>query len=177
MRLKWTYSRAVYHLHGQTGRFTVWTNGKQNSGLVNFVPETRLPSFTEKRPRRRETGMKMSLKKWNTNFRLVHPEKQDHLFRCSVAPGNFPLERPKKSCSTYFPNGFCGNFGNGKQPRNIPTVIWTKTNAEMNKSVLVLSLRLDTITFLEKNVHSFTVNFSPLQQANIFVHFVICGQR
>ena len=29
-------------------------------------------------------------------FRL---EKQDYLFSCSVAPGNFPMERPKKSCS------------------------------------------------------------------------------
>ena len=25
------------------GRSTVWLNGKQNSGLVNFVPESRLP--------------------------------------------------------------------------------------------------------------------------------------
>ena len=33
----------VCHLYGQTGRFTVWANGKQNSGLVNFVPESRLP--------------------------------------------------------------------------------------------------------------------------------------
>ena len=30
---------AVYHLHGQTGRFTVRANGKQNSRLVNFFPE------------------------------------------------------------------------------------------------------------------------------------------
>ena len=31
------------HLHGQTGRLTVWANGTQNSGLANFVPESRLP--------------------------------------------------------------------------------------------------------------------------------------
>ena len=30
----------VHHLQGQTGWFTVWVNGKQNSGLVNFVPES-----------------------------------------------------------------------------------------------------------------------------------------
>ena len=38
--------KIVYHLHaihGQTGRSTVWANGTQNSGLVNFVPESRLP--------------------------------------------------------------------------------------------------------------------------------------
>ena len=28
---------------GQTSRSTVWANGTQNSGLVNFVPESRLP--------------------------------------------------------------------------------------------------------------------------------------
>ena len=26
----------VYHLQGQTSRFTVWANGKQTSGLVNL---------------------------------------------------------------------------------------------------------------------------------------------
>ena len=54
---------AVYHLHGQTCRFTVWANGRQNSSLVNFVRESSLPfaqklPFTEKRPRNPETGMK-----------------------------------------------------------------------------------------------------------------------
>ena len=33
----------VYHLHGQTGRFSVWVNGSQSLGPVNFVPESRLP--------------------------------------------------------------------------------------------------------------------------------------
>ena len=37
------FSGVVYHLHGQTGRITVWANGKQNSGLVNSVPDSRLP--------------------------------------------------------------------------------------------------------------------------------------
>ena len=36
-------SKVVYYLHGQTGRFTVWVNGTQSSGLVNLVPESRLP--------------------------------------------------------------------------------------------------------------------------------------
>ena len=54
----------------------------------------------------------MVLKKWSGNFRLEHSvrKKQDYLFRCSVAPGNLPLERPKKLCSIYFPTGFCGNL-------------------------------------------------------------------
>jgi len=29
--------------HRQTGQFMVWINGKQKSGLVNFIPESRLP--------------------------------------------------------------------------------------------------------------------------------------
>ena len=33
---------AVYHLHGRTGRFTVWVNHNKNSELVNFAPESRL---------------------------------------------------------------------------------------------------------------------------------------
>ena len=33
----------VYNLHGETGRFTVWANVKQNLGLINFPPESRLP--------------------------------------------------------------------------------------------------------------------------------------
>ena len=46
------------YLHGQTGWFTVCANGVQNSGLVNFVPESRslylyesIP-FTAKRARK-----------------------------------------------------------------------------------------------------------------------------
>ena len=35
----------VYHLHGKTGRSTVWVSSAQNSGKkfrVNFAPESRL---------------------------------------------------------------------------------------------------------------------------------------
>ena len=54
----------------------------------------------------------MAVKKWNTNFRLEHSvqKKQDYRFRCPVAPGNFLVERLKKSCSIYFPTRFSGNF-------------------------------------------------------------------
>lgn len=49
---------------------------------------------------------------------IFRPENwQDHLFRCSVAPGNFPMERLEKQCSIWFPAGFSGKlFVNGKQP-------------------------------------------------------------
>ena len=38
-RLK-RHSLVVYHLHGQTVQFMVWTKGKQNSGQVNVVSES-----------------------------------------------------------------------------------------------------------------------------------------
>ena len=48
------------HLHGKTGQFTVWANGKQNSRPVNFIPGSRLPcaQTSSVRPRRPETGIK-----------------------------------------------------------------------------------------------------------------------
>ena len=63
----------VYHLHGQTARFTVWVNGRQNSGLVNFVPESRLPfvqiSFIfRKTAARRETGVKDDFEEMEHEF-------------------------------------------------------------------------------------------------------------
>ena len=87
-------STVVYHLHGQTGRFTIWVNGSQSSGLLNFVPESRLHCpFTGKRPRRPETGIKDGFEETEHEFPfgIFHPEKLDYLFRCSVASGNFPF--------------------------------------------------------------------------------------
>ena len=43
-------------------------------------------------------------------FGIFCPEKQEYLFRSSIAPRNFLLEWPQKSASTCFPTG------NGKQP-------------------------------------------------------------
>ena len=52
-------NKIVFYSHGQTGRFTVWSNGKQNSVLENFITESRLPfaqiSFMyRKLPRKRD---------------------------------------------------------------------------------------------------------------------------
>ena len=63
-------------------------------GAWNRIPFVQSVPFTEKRPRRPETGIKFL-------FVIFHQEKQDYLFRSSVAPGNFPLGRPKKSCSMH----------------------------------------------------------------------------
>ena len=115
-----TWSRTHRLFTAQTSWFTVWANGKQNFRLVNFVTESRLPlifyksvPFTKKWLRRPDTGIKMRLHKWNTNFSLEHStrKKQNYLFRCSgcyIMPKNVPLEQTKTSCSIHFPTGFYG---------------------------------------------------------------------
>ena len=108
----------VYHLHGRTGGFMVLVNGSQSSGLVNFVPESPLPfvqissNYRKKSREGLKLVSKMALKEWNTNFRLEYSiwKNRTNFCRCSVAPGNFPLGRPKKLCSIYFPTGFPENF-------------------------------------------------------------------
>ena len=58
--------------------------------------------FTE----RSETGIKDGFEEMKKKAN----KHQDYLFRCYVAPGNFLLERPKKSRSLYITTGFSGNF-------------------------------------------------------------------
>ena len=76
------------------------------SSRNRFYHLYRSVAFTEKQPPKSETSIKDSvllmLHQRYTNFRL---EQQEYLFRCSVAPGNFPLER-----LIYFPSGLSGNF-------------------------------------------------------------------
>ena len=49
-------------LHGQTGRFMVWVNGSQSSGLVNFAPESRWPFVQISW---RSVCFKMHFQKWS----------------------------------------------------------------------------------------------------------------
>ena len=55
---------------------------------------------------------KMALKEWNTNFRLEYSiQKNRTTFSdVPVAPWNFPLGKPKESCSIYFPTRFPRKF-------------------------------------------------------------------
>ena len=57
--------------------------------------------FTEKRPRRPETGIKDGFEEMEREFpfETFRPGKQDYPIKCSVAPGNFPLQI---SCSIQF---------------------------------------------------------------------------
>ena len=78
-----------WHLHEQTGLFTVWENGKQNSELVNFVLESRLlfalVRCIKKRPQKSEAGIKDGFdEKRNTIFRLEHSDRENR--------GRFPFD-------------------------------------------------------------------------------------
>ena len=78
---------------------------------VKFFGTRKWPiPFTGKRPRRPETGIKDDFEEIEHCLEYPVWKSRDYLFRCSVAPGNFPLERPKKSCSIYFPTGFSRIF-------------------------------------------------------------------
>ena len=102
---KWA---VIYYLHGQTGRSTVWENANQNLGLVNVVTESRLP-FVQISYICRKTATKAwnwyKIWLWRNGSWIPSRKNRD-----SVAPGNFPLERPRKSCSIYFPTTFSGTF-------------------------------------------------------------------
>ena len=77
--------------------FAKLRNGKFSPGIAFTIctNEFHLPENGQERP---ETDIKDGFEKMELEFpfRIFHPEKQDYLFRCSVAPGNFLLERPKK---------------------------------------------------------------------------------
>ena len=87
-----------------TGKFP---SGNRVYHLYELVP------FTGKWPRSPETGVKDGFEEMGLEFLfgIFRPEKQDNLFRCSVAPGNFPLERPKShvpfTFQPDFPESFC----------------------------------------------------------------------
>ena len=107
LSLKWSppwqmpiMTMVVYNLHGQTGRFTVWVNGKKKVRTGKFSPGI---TFTicknqfhsQKWLWRPKTHVKTDLEEMEHEFLFgtFHPEKQDYLFRCSIAPGNFLLSR------------------------------------------------------------------------------------
>ena len=97
----------------ETDRLTVWANGKQNSGLVNFIPESRLPfvqiiSTTKKLPRSLKLVSKMALmKKWNTNFRFEHSVRKKYV---PLLPEIFRWDDPKSRVPFTFQPGFPETF-------------------------------------------------------------------
>ena len=99
-------------VHGSGKWYAKFRTGKFPSGnrvyhLYELVP------FTGNGREALKLVSKMALKKWNTNFCLEYSVRKNRTTFSdvrSVAAGNFPLERPKKSCSIYFQTGFSGIF-------------------------------------------------------------------
>ena len=107
----------VYHLHGRANLSVhgAWANGKQKFRRLYYFHQS--VAWTERRPWRTGAGVKDVFEEAEHEFPfgIIRPEKQEYLFRCSVAPGNFPLERLKKSCCISRLSKRL--FVNGKQPK------------------------------------------------------------
>ena len=86
-----------------------WLISSQNRvyHLYKSVP------FTKKRTQKPEPSIKDDFEEMEHGFPfgIFLPEKQDYLFRCSVAPRNFPMERPKSLVRFTFQPDFPENFG------------------------------------------------------------------
>ena len=84
-----------------------WANGKQNSGLVNFILELFLPFphcissiYHKMAGKAEDSSVKMECE---FLFGTSRAGKQDNLFRSTFTCRNFQQEQPKKKCSVYFP--------------------------------------------------------------------------
>ena len=86
-KIKRSSHSVVLNKGRQTCRLTDWINGIAFTICTN---QFHLPKKGRK-------GLKLGINEMEHEFltRTFRSEKQDYLFRCSVAPGSFPLERTK----------------------------------------------------------------------------------
>ena len=106
------------YLHGQTSRSTVWANGTQKCGLMNFFSGTAFTICANQLhlPKKDREGLKlflkMALNKCNTNFRLEYSVRKNRttFFRCPVAPRKCSARTTKKVMFHYFPTGLSANL-------------------------------------------------------------------
>ena len=96
-------------VHSLSKWFAKFRTGEFRPGIAITISTI---STDQLRPRRPETGIKDGFEEMDheSPFGIFHPDKQDYLFRCFVAPGNFPLGEPKKWWSIYFRTGFPVKF-------------------------------------------------------------------
>ena len=78
--------------------------------------------FTEKRPRRPETGVKDDFEEMDHEFPFgtFSPEKEDNLIRCSVVAGNYPWNDPNSRVPFTFYPDFPELFVKGNLNQNLP---------------------------------------------------------
>ena len=91
-------------VHGLGKWYAKFRTGKFHPGVA-FTTWTKHFHY-QKTAAKPEIGIKDGFEDMEHEFPFgaFWPEKI-----CSVAPGNFPLGRPKKSCSIFFPTRFSGN--------------------------------------------------------------------
>ena len=110
----------VYHLHGQTGRFTVRANGKQNLRLESHVSFTKNTAVIK-------LVSKDDFEEMEHEFliRTFCPEKLDYLLRCSVTPRNFRWNKAISRVPFTFQSSFPDFFGNGKKPKMLSAHVFS----------------------------------------------------
>ena len=108
----------VNHLHGQTGRFTVWVKWFAKFRTDKFRPGIAFKICTNQFNLPKNEGLKLvskvALKKWNTNFRLEYSIRKNRTTFSDVPlfPRIFRWEADPKSRVpfTSVPTGFPGKF-------------------------------------------------------------------
>ena len=117
------WDSGCYQLHGQTGWSTVWVNGISKIQDWHLIISSRNRDyhwsaksvlFTEKQPRKRETGIKDVFEESVWNIPTRKPRLPFQMVRRSR---KFSTERPEKFCSIVPSNQiFPETFANGKKP-------------------------------------------------------------
>ena len=92
-------------VHSLSKWFAEFRTGKFRPGIAITISTI---STDQLRPRRPETGIKDGFEEMDHEFPfgIFHPDKQDYLFRCFVAPGNFRWENPKSGVPFTFEPDF-----------------------------------------------------------------------
>ena len=114
----------VFHLHGQTSRSKAWANGTQNSrpwwiSSRNHVYHLyKSDPFTGNDREGLKPVLKLTLKKWNTNFRLEYSARKNKttFSDVSLLLQIFRWNDPKSRVPFTFQPDFRTILVNGKQP-------------------------------------------------------------
>ena len=95
-----------FHLHWTTRQSTVWANGTQNSGLINFIPESILPFLQIS-----SNYWKVTTKAWTWYQRwFLTNGTWICTWNIPFAPRKFAQDWAKKSCYNYFRTVFSRKF-------------------------------------------------------------------
>ena len=123
-------TRVVYHFQGQSGRFTVWANCKQNSGLL-ILSRNRLSHLYKSVPFTEKTDAKT----WKRNH-LEHSVRKNRitLWGIPLLPQIFRWDDPESRV----PFTFQPDFPTKITPKALPFAACTKTRKTSEQSPTTL---------------------------------------